>query len=42
VKIPKSRAVHERAGWEPFAGSGDIRELFCEEVSPPGPERYSG
>jgi hypothetical protein len=34
-------AVYKRAGREPFAGLGDLRELVCEEVSPPGPERYS-
>jgi hypothetical protein len=35
-------AVHKGAGWEPFAGTGDMRELVCEEVAPPRPERHVG
>ena len=35
-------AVHKSAGWEPFARLRNVRELFCEKVSPPGPEGYSG
>jgi hypothetical protein len=31
-------AVYEGAGWEPFARAGDLRELFCKEVSSPRPE----
>jgi hypothetical protein len=35
-------AVYDRAGREPFAGAGNMRKLLCEEVSTPGPERYTG
>ena len=35
-------AVNKGAGREPFAGLGDLRELVCEQISPPGPERYHG
>ena len=33
--------VHEGAGQELFTGFGDMRELVCEKVSSPRPERYS-
>jgi hypothetical protein len=35
-------AVHKRAEWEPLAGLGNVRELLCEKVSSPGPERHPG
>jgi hypothetical protein len=35
-------AVNNGSGREPFAGVGDLRELACEKVSTPGPERYPG
>jgi hypothetical protein len=34
-------AVHEGVGGKFFAGAGDMRELLCEEISSPGPERYA-
>lgn len=33
-------AVYEGAGWESLAGLSDLRELGCEKISSPGPERY--
>jgi hypothetical protein len=35
-------AVNKGAGRELFTGTGDLRELLCEEVSPPRPERHPG
>jgi hypothetical protein len=35
-------AIYKRIRWQPFTGTSDMRELFCEEVSSPGPERHPG
>ena len=35
-------AVYKGARWEPFTRTGDIRELLCEKVFSPGPERHAG
>src|SRR5262249_62338794 len=31
-------AVHKGARWKPFARTGNVRELVCEEISPPRPQ----
>ena len=35
-------AVYKGAGRDPFAGTGDLRELVCKEVSSPRPECHLG
>src|SRR4030095_2650871 len=35
-------AVYKRAGREAFARLRNVRELLCEDVSSPGPERHLG
>jgi hypothetical protein len=35
-------AIYEGAEWKTFTRADDIRELTCEKVSSPRPERHPG